>query len=695
MIDVTVADGGFEAVDVGKNAVRLDIDGWSPAADGPELDRRVDRARAGILRALATAETGVSIEDADGHWRMFVARTGPVELDGGLTLLKLELAVIVYVAFEAPAVLARSPDGRITLTFERPAVATVGFRSRLDRPRESVTVPPTLEGAVTALRWQAAGLDADSPDKSFPGKRVHPPAIEFGEATAVPPSVRAAATTSDVSLTVPDSLEALFVAAPLAYYLQADVRTESVPAVRIEAPALDGPLWLGRSAPLENDVAALLHRVFYLDCLVRNAGPYGLDLREFALLDELGLDPERLYPRTDGDRLAAYLAAEYGRVTDRLPDWHLSVVVEPTMETLPSLPYLLDRLSLLQLPTPVAVDRAGLMAESVEASFGSSSRRWAAGPSYDLVRSGTRLGRELGWLAEGTPVDAFRATRSAFEARFRYFERTGPRRVVVVINDPAMLEERDAVERIYRSRATELDIDVEVEESLDRDELREVLTSPVDFLHYVGHCDADGLRCRDGTLSTTALESTAVQTFFLNACGSFEQGLELVRRGSVAGAVTLANVLNREASREGMTFARIVMHGFSINRALALASRQSVSNKLYGVVGDGTHRLTQGEDAFPAELTANQVGEDAFALAFDFPALSIPGGLARPRLPPEAPFMLRGGPAETRVDRETFVAFLREVETPVVFENAFRWSTELAESLASPGRSAVPPSGPE
>lgn len=686
MIQVCVSEGAIDAVDVGKNEVRVDVAGWSPRPAGPRLDRRVDEARTGTVRGLTVPEAAVSIERLEeGRWRPFDDRAGYTELGGGAAVLKFELSVIVYVGLDDPCVIEQSgTDGRITVRFERPSPVTLGFRSRIDQPRATVTVPPTVEGVRTALRWQAAGLEADTPDKAYPTMRPHPPAIAFGERTDVPDAVRRATSTSAVTLGVPDSLEALFVTAPLGYYLQADLARADGDTVELTAPALDGPLRLGRDAPLERDVAALFQRVFYLDALVRNAGPYGVELREFGLLSALDLDAAALYQRSDAERLAAYLEVDYSRVADQLPDWHLSTVVEPTVESLPVLPHLLNRLSLVQRPDPVAVSRRSLVSESVEDAYVAPSRRWGSVPSYDLVRNRTRLGAQQAWLAEGTPVDAFRATQSAFEHRFRYHERSeGPRRVVVVINDPAMLEEREAVERIYRARSAELSIDVAVRESLDRDELRAVLQSPIDFLHFVGHCEAAGLRCRDGLLSTASLESTEVQTFFLNACGSFEQGLQLVRRGSVAGAVTLSNVLNREASEVGMTFARLVMHGFSISRALTLAGRQSLTNKFYGVVGDGTHRLAQGEDPFPAELRATRVGPDAFSVRFAFPALNVPGGLAKPRLPPEADFVLRGCPSTVTLEADAFAAYLRTIEVPVILENEFHWSTDLAERVAT------------
>lgn len=690
MIEVAVSDGRLEAVDVGKNEVGVTVDGWSEADSGPPLDRRVDAVRSGTTAGLRFPETAVSIERDERSWTVFDGQSGSTDLEGAY-VLKLELPVIVYVAGAGPARLVHSAsDGTIRLGFASPTTVTLGFRSRVRRPRETVTVTRSLAGAETAVRWLAAGVTSDSPDKSFPGMRAHPPAIAFGDRTEVPGAVRRQLSRSDVTISVPESLDALLVVAPLSYYLQAEVRTAPVDGVRLDAPTLDGPLHLGRAPPLECDVAALLQRVFFLDCLARCAGRYDMELREFDLLAELDLDAAALYEQPTAERLARYLRADYAAVSDRLPDWHLSVAVEPTLRSVRALPYLLERLSLVQLPDPRSVSRATLVAESVEASFASGSRLWDASPTYDLVRNRTRLGRLQGWLAPGTPADAFRATVAAFENRSNYDERVGaPRRVVVVINDRAMLEERDAVERIYRSRSEELSMEVSVVESLTRVELADLLRSPVDFLHFIGHCDEAGLRCRDGSLSTATLEATRVETFFLNACGSFDEGLELVRRGSVAGAVTLANVLNPEASRVGMTFARLVMHGFSVSQALSLAGRQSLTNKFYSVVGDGTHRLAQGEDTYPAELTARRVSPAEIELRFEFPQLNTAGGLARPRLPPDAEYVLRGGSSTVVLDETAFVDFLASVSSPVVYEDEFHWSTELADRLGSSGRSAA------
>jgi hypothetical protein len=684
MIDVVVSRGVVEAVDVEKNEVTIEFDGWQPTADGPRLDRRVDATVTGLTSGLRFRDAAVAIESAAAdRWTVFDAHTGSLELPAGGHLVQVEGPVLAYVALAGPCVLSRREwDGTFAIHFPQPTAVRVGFRSRVDRPRHAITVPATFRGAVTAVRHLSAAIDTDTPDKSYPSRRAHPPLIETGPSVEIPGPVRLATTTSAITVAIPPAIEPLLVTAPLVYYLQADLDVVERGPVRLDAPTLSTPWRLGASAPLEADVADVLRRVFFLDCLVRNAGPYGVPLREFELLDRLDIDADDLYVQSTAERLARYRRVQYRAVAPALPDWHLSTVVTPTLRNVRALPYLLDRMSLVQRPDPVPVGRHTADAESVPLTYAARSDAPGARLADRPVRNASRLGVNQGWLAAGTPIDAFRATLAAFENRFRYHQSSdGPRRVVLVINDESMLDEGAGVERIYASRSTELAIDVTVEEAVTRAELADILQSPVDFLHYIGHCERTGLRCLDGTLSATDVGPTNVQTFFLNACDSFAQGLELVKRGSVAGAVTLHDVLNPEATDVGVAFARLVMHGFSVSHALALASRHSLSNKFYTVVGDGTHRLSQGEDAFPTVLVAERLDTDEFGVEFHFPQSSVAGGLAVPVLPDVPEPVLRGCPVTAQLDTDSFVDFLTNVNVPVGYDGRLYWSTALAEQL--------------
>src|SRR5699024_12393364 len=114
----------------------------------------------------------------------------------------------------------------------------------------------------------------------------------------------------------------------------------------------------------------------------------------------------------------------------------------------------------------------------------------------------------------------------------------GDSRVTVVRNDAAMHEACGFVDTIYGE--CDLPFEVAVERDLTPDELREVLTDSTDFVHYIGHIEAGGFECVDGTLDAGTLDAVGVDAFLLNACQSYEQGMRLVEAGAIGGIVTLS-----------------------------------------------------------------------------------------------------------------------------------------------------------
>lgn len=686
MIEVESTGARLVVVDGEKNEVVIGTESWRHTAIAPRLDRRVDGTVSGETRALEFPASAVTVERAgDPGWTTFDEATDSMQLREGSHVIQVETNVGVYVAFTGTARLGRRGwDGSVRLTFEAPTAVTLGFRSQVTQPRHTITVPRTLDGAASAVRYLSSAIEIDTADKSYPTLRVHPPGIAFGPRVDVPEAVYREASFSSVTVELPRSVEPLLVVSPLVYYLQADVAFVDEPHVSVDAPPLDDPVTLGTDEPLESAVARLLHRVFYLDCLVRNAGPYAADLAELPLAEELGLDIESLYGASTADRLQAYLELPYGRIRSRLPAWHLATVVEPRLGHVRALPHLLDRMSLLQPPRPVRVAPGRLVTASVRAAYAPRRRGRATPSRYDLVRNETRLGRVQGWLAPGTPVDAFRTSVAAFENRFAYHDRgASARRVRVVINDESMLEERDAVAAIYRERADELPIDVTVEASLTREELADRLGGRMDFLHYIGHCDDGGLRCDDGTLPVSAVERTGVRTFFLNACGSFEEGLELIERGSVAGVVTLHDVLNPQATAVGTTFARLVMYGYHVSLALALARRFSIVNRFYTVVGDGSHKLSQGTYSVPGIARLSEPSDPSRGYRYSTTSVSLQAhdGIFVPNVAADPEHGLFGNYLDFELGRDELLEYVRRSEMPILWRNSLYWPEELVAAL--------------
>jgi len=247
--------------------------------------------------------------------------------------------------------------------------------------------------------------------------------------------------------------------------------------------------------------------------------------------------------------------------------------------------------------------------------------------------------------------------------------------VAVVLNDDAMAAEREEVARIYREQARELPVTVSVERSLSVADLAALLEERREFVHYIGHCETGGLECPDGTLDAESLRRSGARVFFLNACGSYHQGRTLVDRGSVAGAVTLRSVLNRPAVTVGTTFARLLVSGFGIERAMQLARRQITMSTDYGVVGDGTYSLAGA----PAALVRLEREGDGFRVTYT-PAVGRRPGVTY-RSPLDDRVRLRRVPSEAALDESSLVELLSTVECPVVYDESLHWPEALASEF--------------
>ena len=587
-------------------------------------------------------------------------------------------------------------DRGATVLFEEPTPVTVGFREPTPDP-PTVTVPPTPAGVATALTHAASALRTTGPGRSHPGQRGHPPLIAFGDRD-VPAAVRRATPETGIELRLPASLPACCLAAPLAFYLGATVRVDE----RRAAPVLRVPTTgLRREFPADDAVfadraAILLRRVFLVDCLVRDRPAERLAGR--GLLERLDLDAARLRALCPPERLTAYLEAPLERLDDALPDWPLATYVDGGRRTVRCLPSLLNSLGLVYPAAASELDGDSLLHRALDGFYrgengskrsrphpvrrrvGGRSLQRSAGDvaTFDRLDPELRSARLHGWLAEGIPVEAFKPTPGAYRNRLAAPREQGePLDIAVVCNDPAMADER-AVADIYRDRAAGFPVDVSVHSSLSCRALADLLATPHDFVHYIGHCERDGLRCRDGHFDAGDLDTVQARTFFLNACGSHRQGQRLIEGGSVAGAVTLTTVVDRQAATVGTAFARLLIHGAGFERALSMARQQVLMGSDYAVVGDGTYTLAPATDA--AMLHVDPV-EDGFRVGHEVLSGGAPGRSH------SSPFgsgdRLHGSRPEETLDRETLAALLRHRSLPVCHDGRLRWSTELAGELTS------------
>lgn len=525
------------------------------------------------------------------------------------------------------------------------------------------TIPKTPEGVATAISVLSAGLSTTGPERSHPNYRTHPPLVEIGDEPYVPPRVRRMVPQTEIVIDVPASYDELFVVAPLAYYLGASVRTGA------ETPCIRAPgvyRSFGTLPDFKYEVASLLRRVFFLDCLVRDIDgeepPY-----EQSNLNTIGLDPAVLCDGTPAERLAAYLGVKRGTIMSHLPMWHLSTYVAPTPEMIPCLPFLLDDLCLIYPPDAEDMDQSGLLQRALDDFY--------RGPvaSVDIVAPKLQPADLHAWLADDVPADAYTPSVQAYRNRLTTPPSKTPLNISVVLNDTMMDEEMKEVAEVYEHS----DQVTTMHNSVTVDELARIFESEQDFVHFIGHCEVGGLQCLDGELDIESLSSVGTRTFFLNACGSYHQGKALIDQGSVGGAVTLRTVLNEPAIRVGTTFARLFINGFGIERAMQLARRQISMSTDYAVVGDGTYSLTD-EQVAVARLNKNG---RTYTLSYTVSSNRHPGECYY------APFelwpRLTGSQATTDLSPNDIPRVLTSLSCPVIFDGDLVWADELAEEFLS------------
>ncbi|WP_017342265.1 caspase family protein [Halorubrum sp. T3] len=551
-------------------------------------------------------------------------------------------------------------DRTTRIDLDTPGVVGLGFRSLHQTPAGTITTPTDPESLMDAVSLLGSALQTTSPERSFPTLRGHPPLIEPGDEFRVPERVEPV--DSGVRIVVPPEYRYLFPVVSLAYYFAADV----VPG---DEPRIEGDGWAYPLEPgFEARTAQVLRQSFHMDCLARTEGFYPVDLHERETTD-LDLDWERLYDLPLAARLGEYLDVPFEAVEPELPQWTLTTDVRPDPANVEMLPFVAGELSIVRSPetvTPVdddggvgvgffgGADRNPSPATRREVPVGGVAPDGGALGDAEFVRGGASAGAtssgatrgadastrgadatenrgavaaqtdfvrpepvdtvEHAWVGDGVPLDANKATLDAYHRRLEAGQVEQSRiSVLVVCNDEQMREEGNVAD-LYGLRDM-VQFDIEVRHDLTREEMREVLESDVDFLHYIGHVDDRGMQCAEEYLDLTDQDlEIGVSAFLLNACQSYQQGEALVHRGSRGGIVTLSDVANSPATTLGRIIARLMNSGFNLRTALHVAKRELITGHQYIVVGDGGTTICQSRSGSVVVLDISNRTSDSWKL---------------------------------------------------------------------------------
>ena len=659
--------------------------------DEPVAPEPVDPEETGILYELdhaARIETGgltfphletVHVRDVDGSYdgsynpgekRLRVEPHQQIDFPG---------AVKIYLVATSPASVY-TDDDKVIIAFEERTTVELGFRSLHNTPAATITCPRDPESLLTAISAFSSSLQMISCERSYPNHRGHPPALEFGEALSIPVEIDPPST--GVTIEIPPEIEYIYPAAPLAFYLGAEL----IPGAE---PTLDygtGCYPLNGSADYEETVIQTLRTVHFLDCIVRTEGLFELDLaveEEFYDLVGGAFDPAELYGRPLSEQLETYLdlATSVEGFETHLPAWSTCVDVTPDIEHARALPYLLDELALIRTkthgnrPTPNTE-----VVETMDDFFRSGD---ASVQLDDIFYLADAPAMTQAYLGEHVAVKATNLSVDVLERRVDRKPRTDSRiSVAVICNDQMMADER-IVETYYGIRDL-IHFDVEGYHEVTREQLADLFASDYDLIHYIGHVDDDGIQCADGPLDVHSLPEITADAVLLNGCASYDQGTALIEAGALASIVTVTPISNALATKVGRAIARTLNCGFPVSGALDVVSKHTPTVQ-YSIVGDGNLQLVQSESGVPYYLEAEPTaktsdGPDALLVdIFGYPASKHePGTITHPHLGGTTNNLVFGHLKQVLVDVDEFAWYCEKTFYPVSINRALYWTDELS-----------------
>ena len=598
------------------------------------------------------------------------------ELPAGTYTIELCTPVKVYLRVES-SVRIISDTEQMTLEFGEAVDIHVGARSHHKHPAATITTTADPEDMMAAVSMFGSALKTTTPERSYPSLRGHPPTIELGDELSIPDNLVRPDT--GVEIQIPSTYRAVFVTAPLAYYLGARVVPGETPTLVTDTGfehRLDSP------RGFEKEVERVLKQTFFLDCLTRTHGYYPVDLHERNELEpHIDLDFATLYDQSLGEQLEAYLSVPFELLEAYIPSWKLTTHIVPTPNSVETLPFVVNDLAVIRTPHTQELTSSALTA-AVDDFFRDDeftrSTADATHPEVSYVQPERTNSLEQAWVGDETPVGASKLTREAFQNRLERTPTHGDITITVICNDSQMGEEQAFVDDVYGSRA-ELPFDVDVLHNLSTEELRQVLRAQTDFLHYIGHIDADGFQCSDGKLDLAELKTTGVDAFLLNACQSYEQGTHLIDAGAIGGVVTLSDVINSGAVRVGQTMARLLNSGFPLQAALTIAREESLVGGQYIVIGDGGLAVTQAKSGTP-NLCEIESSEDEFIVEHKtYPTTQRGmGSLVMPYIGGNANYVLSSGRKTFHLSRQELIEFLQLEDVPVRINGNLQWSNQIS-----------------
>lgn len=591
-------------------------------------------------------------------------------------------------------------SNHVMIEFENPTEVSIGARSHHEHPAGKITTPPDPEEMMEAVSYLTSSLKTTLCERSYPTLRGHPPEITLGDELHVPQLLEKPKT--GVEIEIQPNHRSIYVISPLAYYFGADIVPGNSHVIRTAhgfSHSLDDT-----HRDLENEVKRVLKQCFFLDCLTRTEGYYKVSLYEREQLEkELNLDFVSLYNKTLPEQIEEYLNIPFGLIEPYIPKWKKTAYIETIPNHVEVLPFLIHDLAAIHSAGSTDVIRSKIKksknTDRIENVSGIDAPERRSGQEnfirrnmlLDKTRSGKSIepeeyveipdddALEQTWVGDGIPVGASKSMTTAFKNRLQRNPVDDNIEISVVVNDTDMMEEGEVVDDVYESRE-QLGLSANIHHQLTTDELYKLLQQDTDFLHYIGHIDPDGFECVNGSLNVTEISNVGIDSFFLNACSSYQQAIELINAGSIAGIATINPVLNSGAERVGKTVARLLNLGFPLIASLSIAKSKSLMGDNYVVIGDGGLDLTQPISGSPSMCDVTKIDND-FEVIYNtyLTRKQNIGSITMPNIIDNQSFYLTSGSTgEFKLGVDDLLRFLSEEKMPVRLDSQLHWNDEIS-----------------
>lgn len=582
-----------------------------------------------------------------------------VYLPDGEYVLEMSKSMKIYIAIGDSIHIRPSELGREVNLGSRGEI-TIGARSYHTQPAGAIVTTTSPRDVMQAVSAFGSALKTSKPERSYPTLRGHPPLIELGECLDIPAELNQSNT--PIRLEIPPKLDYVYNITSLAYYLGAEVVPGSKPRLVTE----DGYSFdLDESGGFESTIERVLRQIFFLDCIVRTEGHspgsvYGQQRIESALEPDLSV----LYNKSPSKRIESYLEIPFSTVESQYPTWNPRITVEPSEENIEFLPFIAESLSVV----------------SIKDESGSSSAKHSKttdGRSVSMSQTNNPVIQQ-NWNCSGESNIKSTTPLTAFYNDIDRRAKEDPLEIEVICNDSSMSTELVTAHSAYGNR-DELPFNVTIHHDLTKSQLKSRLICESDFTHYIGHIDENGFRCMDGHLDASIIRTVGSKVFFLNACHSYDQGLELIKAGSIGGIVTQDKIQNNHAVNIGSTVARLLNLGYPLYATVDIARIESLVGEQYHIVGNGSTSIAQAKTIVPNSCSIIQNEEEIGVIVNLYPSsVSQKGCIFIPSIDSIDDYhLVQQGVGPYPVTKAELVKFLDINPIPVMVNDSMYWSDNI------------------